>query len=121
MEQNNRMMGQRFTYQNEKYDQCEYLKIYTGVRQGQVTYTRRYKEEKSRVIFEDLYANSSRPSRIYMQIQRSKVTYTCWCTNFRIQRVLTMVLSHNIEHSNGYLISSKITTSTNVVLTHGID
>ena len=34
--------------------------------------------------------------------------------------VLTMVLAHEIEHINNYLISSKITTDTSVVLTHGI-
>jgi len=93
MEQNNRMMGQRFIDHNHNFDKGEYLKIYTQVCQGQVTYTHRYKEVKS---------------------------CACWCTNLRIPRVLTMVLAHKIEHSNSYLIPSKITTSTSVVLTHGI-
>jgi len=93
MKQNNRMMGQRFTDQNQKFDKGEYLKIYMRVSQGQVIYTYRYKEAKS---------------------------HTSWCTNLRIPRVLTMVLAHNIERSNGYLTSSKITTDTSVFLTHGI-
>jgi len=93
MEQNKRMMGQRFTDQNQKFDKGEYLKIYMQVRQGQVAYTRRHQEAKS---------------------------HTCWHTNLRIPRVLTMVLAHNIERNNGYFISSKITIGTSVVLTHGI-
>ena len=93
MEHNNRMMGQRFTDQNQKFDKGEYLKIYMWLCQGQVAYTRRYKEAKS---------------------------CTCWHINLRIPRVFTIVLAHNIEHSNGPLIPSKIITNTSVVLTHGI-
>lgn len=93
MEENNIMMGQRFTYHNQNFDKGEYLNIYKRVCQGQVMYTCRYKEEKSP---------------------------TCWCTNLRIPRVLTMVLAQNIERNNGYLIPSKITIGTSVVLTHGI-
>ena len=47
-------------------------------------------------------------------------TGTCWHTNLRMPGVLSMVLAHNIECNNGYLIPSKITTNSSVVLTHGI-
>ena len=46
MEHNTRMMGQRFTYHNWKFDIGEYLKIHTRVTQGQVAYTREIGEAR---------------------------------------------------------------------------
>jgi len=50
MENNNKMMGQRFTDQNYKFDTGEYLKLYTQFRQDQVTYTHEFKEEKAHTV-----------------------------------------------------------------------
>ena len=43
-----------------------------------------------------------------------------WHTILLIPRVFTMVFTHNIERMNDYLIPSKITIDTSVVLAHGI-
>ena len=67
------------------------------------------------------YAGLLRRSSVCMRKSTCQVAYALLCSKFRILRGITMVLTHSIEHWIIYLIPSRNTIGSGMVLAHGID